>query len=51
MLIAPACLAAQARVVTISVSDRLSGLPLQNAEVIDRASGRGRMTDDRSACW
>jgi hypothetical protein len=46
ILIAPACLEAQTRGVTISVSDRVSGLPLRNAEVIDRSNGRSRMTDD-----
>ena len=46
VLVSPACLAAQPRSVTIRISDGISGLPLRNAEVIDRASGRSRMTDD-----
>lgn len=46
ILLAPACMAAQARGVTIRISDRATGLPLQNAEVTDRSIGRSRMTDD-----
>src|SRR6266850_954378 len=37
---------AQARGVIIRISDRVSALPLRNAEVIDRSSGRSRMTDE-----
>src|SRR5688572_30182619 len=49
ILIGPACMAAQPRGVTIRISDGFSGLPLRNAEVINRLSGRSRMTDDSGA--
>ena len=45
ILVGSACLA-QGRGVTITVRDQLSGLPLRNAEVIDRSTGRSVMSDD-----
>ena len=48
-LIGPPALVAQSGVVTIRVSDRVSGLPLRNAEVIERGSGRSRLTNDSGA--
>jgi hypothetical protein len=41
----PAVVHAQTRDVTVRVTDRISGLPLANAEVIERSNGRSRMTD------
>src|SRR5688572_18457868 len=46
ILLAPTTTTAQARDVTVRITDRVSGLPLSNAEVIDRSNGRTHMTRD-----
>src|SRR5688572_31620350 len=46
ILLVPTTTTAQARDVSVRITDRGSGLPMPNAEVIDRSSGRTHMTRD-----